>query len=62
MIVIIEYLDREAKHRACLADVDMDAPAVKRDAVIASVVAKRSPEFIKVRRYYREPENRRGKP
>ena len=61
MKVIIEYLDHEAKHRSCVADVDMDAPAVKRDAVVASIVALRSPDFIKVRRYYREPEGRRGK-
>jgi hypothetical protein len=41
---------------------DMDAPAVKRDAIVASIVSNLSPDFIKVTKYYREPVGRKGKP
>ena len=60
--MIAEYLDHEAKHRATYINVDENATSDERERSVREQIAKASPGFIRVRRYYRKPENVRGKP
>lgn len=60
--MIAEYLDRESRHRAVYINIDENATSDEREKSVREQIAKASPGFIKVRRYYRKPLNVRGKP